>query len=134
MVGARQLAQHEGVKAIGLAARDAKLRPRGRDLVGVQRQQSQPRVQQPLDQQPVGPLDRDQPNLEAHQRAAQRPQPRLVVREAAREQLLASLVLDQDIVLLRRPVDARVPSHRLTPCRSDHFTTPRPGGTVAGAY
>ena len=112
MVSARQLTQHEGVKAIGLAARDAKPWPRGRDLVGVQRQQSQPRVQQPLDQQPVGALDRDQPNLEAHKRAAQRPQPRLVVREAAREQFLASLVLDQHIMFLRRPVDACVPSHR----------------------
>jgi len=112
MVGARQLAQHERVEAIGLAARDAKPRPCGRDLVGMQCQQPQPSVKHPLDQQPVGPLDRDQPNLKAHQRATQRPQPRLVVREAAREQLLTSLVLDQDIMLLRRPVDTRISSHR----------------------
>jgi hypothetical protein len=38
MIGARQLAEHERVKAIRLAARDAKPGTRRRDLVGVQRQ------------------------------------------------------------------------------------------------
>ena len=80
-VGARQLAQHERVEPVGLAARDAEPRASRGDLVGVNRQHPQPRVQQPLDQQPVRALDRHQLDLQAHQLPAQRPQPRLVVRE-----------------------------------------------------
>ena len=75
MIGARQLAQHERVEPIGLPARDPEPITRGRDLVGMQRQHPQPRVQQPLDQQPVRPLDRDQRHLQPHQRAAQRRSP-----------------------------------------------------------
>jgi len=59
VVGTRQLAQHERVEAVGLAARRPEARTGGRDLVGMQRQKPQPRVEQPLDQQPVRPLDRD---------------------------------------------------------------------------
>ena len=44
MIGTRQLAQHERVKAIRLPARGAKPRTRRGDLVGVQRQHPQPRV------------------------------------------------------------------------------------------
>src|ERR1700757_2207486 len=51
-----------------------------------------PCVQQPLDQQPIGPLDRDQLHLEPHPRPAQRPQPSLVMRERRAEQLRARLV------------------------------------------
>ena len=81
MIGSRQLAQHERVKPVGLATRDAKPIAGGRDLIGMQRQHPQPRVQQPLDQQPVRPLHGDQLHLQAHQLPAQRPQPLLVVRE-----------------------------------------------------
>ena len=66
MVGARQLADHERVKPIRLAARDAKPIARRRDLIGMQRQHPQPRVQQPLDQQPVRTLDRDQLDPQSH--------------------------------------------------------------------
>jgi hypothetical protein len=76
-----------------------------RDLVWMQRQDPQPRVQQPLDQQPVRPLDRDQPHLVAHERAAQRPQPRLVMHERSGQDLLARLIRNQHVV---RPVDARI--------------------------
>ena len=107
-VGARQLAQHERVKPVRLAARDPEPGTGRSDLVGMQRQYPQPHVQQPLDQHPVRALDRHQLDAVAHERAAQRPQPGLVVRERARQQPLARLVADQHVVLLRRPVDARV--------------------------
>jgi hypothetical protein len=84
VIGARQLAQHERVKPIGLPARDPEPIAGGRDLVGMQRQDPQPRVQQPLDQQPVRPLDRDQLHFQAHQRSAQGPHTLLVVRERRR--------------------------------------------------
>jgi hypothetical protein len=62
------------------------------------------------------------------------PQPLLIVRERARQQLLARLVLHEHVVLLRRPIHASVIAHLGTPLRSGHFTAPRPRGTVAGAY
>ena len=46
MIGARQLAEHERVKPIRLAARSAEPRAGGRDLVGVKRQHPQPSIQQ----------------------------------------------------------------------------------------
>src|SRR5436309_3661258 len=45
MIGARQLAQHERVEPVGLAARHPEASTGGRDLVGVQREHPQPRVQ-----------------------------------------------------------------------------------------
>jgi hypothetical protein len=111
VVGARQLAQHERVKPIRLPARDAKPIARRRDLVGVQRQHMQPRIEQPLDQHAVRPLDRDQLHLQAHQPPAQRPQPLLVMRERPSEQLVARRVRDEHIVLLRRPINAGVVTH-----------------------
>ena len=92
MVGARQLAQHEGVKPVGLASRSAEPGAGGRDLVGMDRQHPQARVEQTLDQHPIRPLDRDQLHLQAHQLATQRPQPRLIMRERRGQQLLARLV------------------------------------------
>ncbi len=59
MIGPCELAEHHRVEAIGLAARHAEAGPRGLDLIGMQRQHDQPGVQQPLDEQPVRPLDRD---------------------------------------------------------------------------
>ena len=88
----RQLAQHERVKPVRLTTRRPEPRPGRRDLIGMQRQQPQPRIQQPLDQQPVRPLDRDQRHLQPHQRAAQRPQPFLIVRERGGQHLLTRLV------------------------------------------
>ena len=108
MIDARQLAQNERVKPIGLPARNTEPIPSGRDPVWTQRQDPQTRVQQPLDQQPVAPLDRDQPHLVAHERAAQRPQPRLVMHERGGQDLLARLIRNQHVVLLGRPVDARI--------------------------
>jgi hypothetical protein len=77
----------------------------------MQRQHPQPRIQQPLDQQPVRALDRDQLHLEPHEHATQRPQSLLVVRERGGQQLLARLVGHQHVMLLRRPVNADVPAH-----------------------
>jgi hypothetical protein len=87
MIGARQLAQHERVKPIRLAARSAERRAGGRDLVGVQRQHPQPGIQQPLDQHTIRPLDRDELHTGPLQRAAQPAEPSLVVRERGRQQL-----------------------------------------------
>jgi hypothetical protein len=134
VIGARQLAQHKRVEAIGLAARRPEPRTCRGDLVGMQRQQPQAGVQQALDQQPVRPLDRDQRHFHAHERAAQRPQPLLIVRERGRQQLLARLVLHDNVVLLRRPINASVIAHLGYFLFDRHFTVPRPGGTVAGAY
>lgn len=133
MIGARQFTEHERVEPIRLAAAGPEPRPRGGDLVGMQRQHPQPDVKQPLDQQPIRPLDRDQRDLEPHQRATQQPEPVLVVREAAREQPLAHRVRDQHVVLLRRPIDAGASTHQ--PLHDHrHDTTPRPRGASAIAY
>ncbi len=112
VIGACQLEEHERVEPIGLSARGAEPITRRRDLVGMQRQNPQPRVQQPLDQQPVGPLDRDQAHPVAHQGAAQAAHPGLIVRERRGQDPLARLISDQHVVLLGRPIDARIgPSH-----------------------
>ncbi len=103
----------------------------------MQRQDPQSGVQQPLDQQPVGPLDRDQRHLVAHECATQRPQPGLVVRERGSQDLHARLVGDEHIVLLGRPVDARIDTSRQnfnSSLGQVVFTAPRPRGTVADAY
>jgi hypothetical protein len=128
MIGPRQLAQHERVEPIGLPARRAEPIPRRGDLVGMQRQNPQPRVQQPLDQQPIRPLNRDQPHLVTHQRAAQAAHPDLVVRERRGQDPLARLISDQHVVLLRRPIDARiVTSHQnFNSIQVKGFTAPRP--------
>jgi hypothetical protein len=107
----RDHAQHERVEPVGLAARDPEAGAGRGDLVGVQRQDPQPRVQQPLDQKSVRPLDRDQPHLQPQQRATQRPQPLLVVRERGRQRLLARLIGHQHVVLLRRSINTGVTSH-----------------------
>ena len=108
VIGPRQLAQHERVEPIGLPARGPEPITRRRDLVGMQRKDPQPRVQQPLDQRPVGPLDRDQRHLVTHEGAAQAPHPGLVVRERRGQDLLARLISDHHVVLLGRPIDARI--------------------------
>jgi hypothetical protein len=108
VIGPRQLAQHESVESIGLPARDAKPITSRCNLVGMQRQDPQSGLQQPLDQQPIGPLDRDQRHLVAHEGAAQPPHSGLVVRERRGQDLLARLISNQHVVLLGRPVDARI--------------------------
>ena len=135
MIGPRELAQHERVKPIGLAARHAKPVTGRRHLIGVQRQHPQPRVQQPLDHQPVRPLHRDQLHPQPHQLPAQRPQPLLVMRERCGQQLLARRIRDEHVVLLRRPINASVTSPSVTtPLGQDNSTAPRPRGTVADAH
>jgi len=56
----------------------------------------------------IGPLDRHHLDLEAGQRAHNVLTTALVMRERRREQLLAGGILDQHVVLLRRPIDPRV--------------------------
>jgi hypothetical protein len=58
VVGAGELGQAEGVEGIGLAARGPKARTGGLQLVGMDGQHRETGLQQALDQEPVGPLDR----------------------------------------------------------------------------
>ena len=134
VIGAGELAQHERVEPVRLAARDAEPRAGRGDLVGMQGEHPQPGVQQPLDQHPVRALDRHQLHVQPHQLAAQRPQPRLVMRKRRGQQLLAGRVLHDHVVLLGRPVDARVVTCHLYSFVGQVFTAPRPRGTVAGAH
>jgi hypothetical protein len=62
-------------------------------------------VEQPLDQQPVRPLDRDQPHLKREQSRAQRPDPALVMPIAAALHDPPLLVNDAYRVLLAGPID-----------------------------
>src|ERR1039458_5571949 len=78
----------------------------------MQRQHLHPRLQQPFDQHAVRALDRDDLYLEAHQRIAQGGDPSLVMRKRLTQQLVAGVIGDQDIVLLRRPVDPSAITHR----------------------
>ena len=112
-VGPRELAEHERVEPIRFAAGGAKPRAGGGDLVGMDRHHPQPGVQQPLDQDSVRPLDRDQRHLQTHKRVAQRDQPALVVRERRGEDSLARLVSHEQVVLLRRPINAGVVTSHL---------------------
>ena len=116
MISARQLTDHERVKPIRLTARNTKPCASGRDLIGMQRQHPQPRIQQPLHEQPVRSLDRDQLHLQPHQRAAQCPQPRLIMRECGSQKLPARLVAHHHVVLLRRPINAGVIAHHKSSC------------------
>jgi hypothetical protein len=111
MIGTRQLTQHERVAPVGLAARGAESRPGGGNLVRVDRDHAKPGVEQPLDQHPVRPLDRDPHHLQPHKRPAQSLEPRLVVRERGSQQLLARFVSDEHVVLLRRPINAGAIAH-----------------------
>jgi hypothetical protein len=114
-VGAGELAQHEAVKPVGLPARGAEPITRCLDLIGMQRQHAHPGFEQPLDQHPAAALDRDDVDLEADQRVAQRGDPLLVVHERLSQQPLSGLVGDQDVVLLRRPINpSNASRHRST--------------------
>jgi hypothetical protein len=115
MIGPRELAKHERVKPIRFPARDPEAVTRRRDLVRMQRKYPQPRVQEPLDQQPLRPLDRDQDNFQPNERPAQRAQSLLVMRERRREHLDAVAVGHQHVVLIRRPIDPGIPLRHLNP-------------------
>jgi len=120
-VGARQLTEHEPVKPIRFLARRAKPIPSGLDLIGMQRQHPDTRIQQPVDQQPVRAFDRAHLHLKARKRGAQRTHPALVMRERRAQQLMAVGILDQHVVLLRSPVDTRAITHRFLLRRSGQF-------------
>ena len=118
MIGARQLAQHKRVKPIRLPARDPEPVTRRRDLVRMQRQHPQAGIKQPLHQQPIRPLDRDQHHLHPHEHAAQPGQALLVMRIPRRQHLATVLVGHEHIVRLRRPIDPGIPTRHHHPPRS----------------
>jgi hypothetical protein len=70
------------------------------------RDHPQARVEQPLDQQPVGALDRHQPDAELDQPPAQRPDATLVVTEAPTLNDPPLAVDHADGVLLAGPINA----------------------------
>ena len=111
-VGARELGQHEAVKHIALAARHAVSRAHRLDLVGMHRHHRQPSVQQPLDQQTVGPLERHQRHPQTHKPRAQRPDPGLVVTKSAALHDPPPLVDHAHRVLLAGPIHPGEPSLR----------------------
>ena len=111
-VRARELGQHEAVKAVALAASDAVARPARLDLVRVHRDHGQPRIQQPVDQQPVGSLQRNQHDPQTHQARAQRPDPLLVVAIPAPLQDPPPLVDHAHRVLLAGPIHPGKPTTR----------------------
>jgi hypothetical protein len=123
-VGAGQLGQHKRVKAVALAARRAKPRAHRGDLIGMDRDHPQTRVQQPLDQQPIRPLDRHQRDVELEQPHTQGAQPAFVMPVAPTLDDPPVPVDNADGVLLAGPIDASEP----TPCH-DHLQSTLP---VAG--
>ena len=135
MIGPSELRQHEAVKAVGLPARDAVARAHRAHLVGMHRDHAQPRVQQPLDQQPVRPLQRDQRHPKLEQPRAQRPDARLVVPVAATIDDPPALVDHAHRVLLARPIDPSEPLLDHHPHSSSTCSVLRSArGTLADAY
>jgi len=78
-VGASELGEHERVEAVALAARGAVPRAHRCDLVRMHRDHPQTRIEQPLDQQPIGALHRDELRPELQRSPAQRSDPGLVM-------------------------------------------------------
>jgi hypothetical protein len=105
-VGPGELREHEAVKAVALAARGGEPRAHRRDLVGMDRDDPNARVEQPLDQQPVRSLDRDQLHPDVNQPPAQRADPALVMPVAATFDDPSTLVDHAARVLLAGPIDA----------------------------
>src|SRR5450755_3091191 len=95
----------------------------------MQRQDPQPRVQEPVHQHSIRALDRDQLDLHLHQHPAQRPQTGLIVRERGSQKLIARRVADAHIMLLRRPIDAGAITHLVLFLWSSSLTLP-PGQEV----
>jgi hypothetical protein len=101
----------------------------------MQRDHHQPGIQKPIDQQAVGPLDRDQPDPQTNQSRAQRPDPRLVAAVAAALHDPPPLVDHAHRVLLAGPINTSEPT-----LQHDHHAPFRPcwakpaRGTLADAY
>jgi len=105
-IGAGQLGQDVGVKAVGLAARDREAGACGLHLVGVDRQDFEAGAEEALDQDPVGALDRHPSDARSLEPRGKSEDPTLVVRRG--EALDHSpLVADADLMGLARPVDSR---------------------------
>jgi hypothetical protein len=81
------------------------------------RDHGQARIQQPVDQQPIRSLERDQRDLQMSQPCAQRPDPFLAVPIPAPFQNPASLIDHARRVLLAGPIDPSKPT-----IRHDHHT------------
>jgi hypothetical protein len=111
-VGAREFGEHERVEAVALAARVGVARPRRLDLVGMDRHHDQSGLQQPVDQQPVGPLERDPLDGVLAEQRDQRAQPAFVMADRAAHERAAVLVDDADGVVVFGPVDPGKCAHR----------------------
>jgi hypothetical protein len=81
-VGAGKLGQHVGVEAVRLAAARAIAVARGRELVGVDGDDGDAGLEQPVEDQPVRPLERDPVDGELDQLPQQRRDALLAMRIA----------------------------------------------------
>lgn len=106
-VGPRQPGQHQGVKAVALAARRGEPRPVRDDLVGAHRDHGQADIGQQLNQQPVGSHERDQLDIQLHQPPAQRSDGLLVTAKLSALSDPPIAVDDADGVLLLGLFDSR---------------------------
>ena len=110
-VGARQLGEHERVEAVRLAVGDRVALARRLCLVGMHGDHGYACLQEPLDEDPIGALDRHPLHLKLVQLAAERHDPGLVVGDEALAQPRAELVDDAEGVFLACPVDSRNACH-----------------------
>ncbi len=106
VTSAGEFGEHERIEAVALAARRTEPRPGRAHLVRVHRDHRQPGIQQPLHQQPIRPLDRDQRDAEPQQPGAQRPDPALVMPVAAALHDPPMLVDNAHGVFLASPINA----------------------------
>jgi hypothetical protein len=105
IVGACELGEEERVGAVDLATGVTEPRAHHADLPGVDGAHQQTGVEQPLAQQPIGALDRDQYHTELEQPGAQRPEPALVVTGLATLDGPAVCVIDADRMHFASPIN-----------------------------
>ena len=132
-VGSRQLGEHERIEAVGLAVGDRVALPRRLRLVGMHGDHGHACLQESVDEDPIGALDRHPLHIESDQFAAERGDSRLLVGDYSLPQARPGLVDHAEGVLLAGPVDPCDVRHRssLGPLPS---TPSRPRGTVARAH
>jgi hypothetical protein len=111
-VGARQLAEHHRVEAVGLAGGGAEAPAGGGELVGVHGHHAQAGGEQTTHQEAIGALDRDQPDAVVDQQPDQGTHPLLGMSEATAPRHRFHLVGDVHVVVLGGPVDRAGCSHR----------------------
>ena len=106
-VGAGELGEHVGVEAVRLATAGAEAITRGRELVGVDGDDRDTRVEQPVNDEPVRLLDRDPQHLQVGEQPDQRGDPVLAVADPALLKPSALAVDDDQPVLFAGQIKPR---------------------------